>query len=122
MTGKRKFIGEIKTIQVRECTENTPEALLECDYYQWRKTAHPSICQWKKIDETCGLFKPVVNEVALNDWLYIYYVSLGGKQIFYDRSMPRKNIYEADRRVRELRKRGKEAFYTIGGTFKGAFC
>lgn len=55
----------------------------------------------------------------LNNWLYIYRIS--GDDIVYERSMPRYCVREADYRVKELRKRGEEAFYTIGEIFKGAF-
>ena len=56
----------------------------------------------------------------LNNWLYIYYVSKDNEAIIYDRSMPRNCIIQADRRIKEMRDRGQEAFYTIGATFEGA--
>jgi hypothetical protein len=57
----------------------------------------------------------------LNDHIYIYRIS--GEDIVFDRSMPRYgfSVSEVDRRIKELRERGVEAFYTIGDTFEGAF-
>ena len=50
----------------------------------------------------------------LNQWLYIYYISEDGEHVIYDRTMHRSAVYFAKKRVEELEKRGKEAFYTIG--------
>ena len=55
----------------------------------------------------------------LSNYIYIYRIS--GEDIVYDCSMPRDCIYEADRRVKELRKRGVEAFYTIGDIIRPAY-
>ena len=55
----------------------------------------------------------------LNKNLYIYRIA--GEDIVYERSMPRDCIYEANRRLKELRGRGIEAFYTIGTIFEGAY-
>lgn len=62
-----------------------------------------------------------VEPPRLNDWLYIYMLSLDGECVLYERSMPRNCTRQADDRVKELRDYGREAFYTIGATFKGAF-
>jgi len=55
----------------------------------------------------------------LSNYIYIYRIS--GEDVVYDRSMPRNCIFEADRRLKELRARGIEAFYTIGDTIKTAY-
>jgi len=57
----------------------------------------------------------------LSGHLYIYYISRDSKNVIYERSMPRQCVREADDRVRALRSRGLEAFYTIGDTFPGTF-
>lgn len=48
------FIGEIKTIKIRECTSSDPEELIKCDRYRWMTEIGPGVCQWKMIDGRCG--------------------------------------------------------------------
>jgi len=55
----------------------------------------------------------------LNQHLYIYVIH--GESIIYDRSMLRDCVIQADERIKELRKRGIEAFYTIGTIMPSAF-
>ena len=57
----------------------------------------------------------------LTDYIYIYYISECG-HIIYDRSVSREGLgpNRAIERVEFYKKRGKEAFFTIGFTVKGA--
>jgi hypothetical protein len=55
----------------------------------------------------------------LSNYIYIYRIS--GDHIVYDRLMPRAYVAEVDKRLKELRSRGLEAFYTIGETIKEAY-
>ena len=61
--------------------------------------------------------------LKLSDWIYIYYINQDGKDnsIIFDRSMPRDRIANVDERIKELRKRGLEAFYVIGDILPRAF-
>jgi len=59
---------------------------------------------------------------ATGDWVYIYTISTNDdKSVLYERSMPRDCMRQVDDRIKVLRDRGQEAFYTIGATFPGAF-
>ena len=58
----------------------------------------------------------------LNQWLYIYYIGEDNPDaIIYERTMPRTCIRQAEERLKVLRGRGQECFYTIGDVFTGAF-
>lgn len=58
----------------------------------------------------------------LNDHIYIYVISSDKTCVIYERSMPR-NVHPAflNTRLKILRDRGQEPFYTVGAPFPGAF-
>ena len=58
----------------------------------------------------------------LNNHIYIYVISQDKTYVIYERSMPRDVCpLFLDARLKILRGRGQEPFYTVGAPFPGAF-
>lgn len=57
------------------------------------------------------------------DWIHIYYISKDGEGIIYDRTVSRTGLGPARAKqvIEQWEVAGREAFYVIGATIRGAY-
>lgn len=100
------------------CSESEDGKLQTISFDEWNAKSLENILS-NFITGTLSTDEQVdANGLRLNNWLYIYEVT--GKNIIYDRSMPRDCIRQAEERLAVMRARGQECFYTIGRPMVGA--